>query len=374
MIYLDNSATTYPKPDIVYDAINYASRNIAFNAGRGTYKKANEATNLITLAREKIGDLVNCSSENVVFLSSATESLNLIINGLRIKDNDNVYISPFEHNAIIRPLYNLKEKINFNIHILPFEEKTWQIKNDVLINMFARNKPNFIFLSQVSNVTGFIAPYQEIFKKGKEYGSINILDSAQSFGILNPNKAYVDFIIFAGHKSLYASLGVAGFINVNDYKLDVIKSGGNGSYSLNPKMPENTYRRYESGTPNIIAIYSLIKSIEWLKDNNVLSHEIELVKYCLEKMREIDKIKVYMPPIDKNLGIISFNVDGYTPDEVGDILSDEFDICVRTGYHCSPLVHEFIGTKELGGTVRVSFGAFNTKKDIDALISALETL
>ncbi len=374
MIYLDNSATTYPKPDIVYDAINYASRNIAFNAGRGTYKKANEAMNLITLAREKIGDLVNCSSENVVFLSSATESLNLIINGLRIKDNDNVYISPFEHNAIIRPLYNLKEKINFNIHILPFEEKTWQIKNDVLINMFARNTPNFIFLSHVSNVTGFIAPYQEIFKKGKEYGSINILDSAQSFGVLNPNKAYIDFIIFAGHKSLYASLGVAGFINVNDYKLDIIKSGGNGSYSLNPKMPENTYRRYESGTPNIIAIYSLIKSIEWLKDNNVLSHEIVLVKYCLEKMREIDKIKIYMPPIDKNLGIISFNVDGYSPDEVGDILSDEFDICVRTGYHCSPLVHEFIGTKELGGTIRVSFGAFNTKEDIDALISALETL
>lgn len=374
MIYLDNSATTYPKPDIVYDAINYASRNIAFNAGRGAYRKANEAENIISLARKKVGDLVKCNSENVVFLSSATEALNLIINGLGIKENDNVYISPFEHNAIIRPLYNLKEKINFNMYILPFEEKNWQIKEEVLINMFARNKPNYIFLSQVSNVTGFIVPYQEIFKKGKEYGSINVLDSAQSFGVLNPNKLNVDFIIFAGHKSLYASLGVAGFINVNDYKLDVIKSGGNGSHSLNHKMPDNTYRRYESGTLNIIAIYSLIKSIEWLQVNNVLSHDNELVKYCLEKMNKVDKIKVYMPPIDKNLGIISFNIDGYSPDEVGNILSDEFDICVRTGYHCSPLVHDLIKTKELGGTVRVSFGAFNTKEDVDALINALESL
>lgn len=374
MIYLDNSATTYPKPESVYNAIDYASRNLAFNAGRGTYKKSNEAMNIITLAREKVGDLVSCDSENVTFLSSATESLNLIINGLGIKENDNVYISPFEHNAVVRPLYNLKDKIKFNIYILPFQRKNWQIQSDVLANMFARNNPNYIFISQVSNVTGFITPYQEIFKKGKEYDSINILDSAQSFGVLNPNKIYVDFIVFAGHKSLYASLGVAGFINVNDYRLNIIKSGGNGSDSLNYKMPENSYKRYESGTQNIIAIYSLIKSIEWLKSNDILSHEHILVNYCLEKMKKLDKIRIYIPPIDKNLGIISFNVDGYAPDEVGNILADEFDICVRTGYHCSPLIHDFLETKEIGGTVRISFGAFNTKEDVNALVNALETL
>lgn len=374
MIYLDNSATTYPKPDVVYDAVNYASKNLAFNAGRGSYKKANQAMDVINLAREKVADLINCNSENVVFLSSATEALNLIINGLGIKENDNIYISPFEHNAIIRPLYNLKEKVNFNIHILPFDKNSWEIKNDVLTNMFARFKPNYIFVSHVSNVTGFITPYKEIFEKGKKYGSVNILDSAQSFGVLNPDKAYVDFVVFAGHKSLYASLGVAGFINVNDYKLNIVKSGGNGSHSLNPKMPDNTYRRYEAGTHNIVAIYSMIKSIDWLKENDVLAHESKLLKYCLEKFGEMNKINVYIPPFEKTLGIISFNVDGYSSEEVGDILSDEFDICVRTGYHCSPLVHDFIGTKELGGTVRVSFGAFNTLEEIDALVNALKTL
>ena len=374
MIYFDNSATTYPKPEVVYDAINFASRNLAFNAGRGTYKKANDAMNIINLARKNIADLVNSDSENVAFFSSATESLNIIINGLGIKENDNVYISPFEHNAIIRPLYNLMEKIKFNIHILPFDNKTWQIKNDILTNMFARNNPNYIFISHVSNVTGYIVPYQEIFKKGKEYGSINIVDCAQSFGIINPQKNNCDFIVFAGHKSLYASFGIAGFINVNDYKLNIVKSGGNGSNSLNHKMPEGSYRRYESGTQNIIAIYSIIKSIDWLKEIDLQSHERELVTYFLEKLQKNDKIKIYMPPLDKNLGIVSFNVDGYSPEEVGNILSDEFDICVRTGYHCSPLVHDFIETKENGGTVRVSFGACNTKEEINVLIDALNTL
>ncbi|MFR1524208.1 MAG: aminotransferase class V-fold PLP-dependent enzyme [Bacilli bacterium] len=374
MIYFDNSATTYPKPEVVYEAIDYASRNLAFNAGRGTYNKANTAMEVINSTRKMIGSLVNCNSDSVTFLSSATEALNLIINGLNIQENENVYISPFEHNAIIRPLYNLKEKINFNIYILPFNKKTWKLEEEIMVNMFARNNPKYIFISQVSNVTGFITPYQEIFKKGKQYGSINILDSAQSFGIINPNKTNVDFIVFAGHKSLYASLGVAGFINVNDFRLEVVKSGGNGSHSLNKKMPETTYRRYESGTPNIVAIYSLQKSIEWLKNQDVYNHESNLVNYCLKEMMKLEKIKTYLPPDKQSLGIISFNVDGYTPEEVGDILSDEFDICVRTGFHCSPIVHDFLETKERGGTIRLSFGAFNTSDEIDILIEALKTL
>lgn len=374
MIYLDNSATTFPKPDVVYEAIDYASRNLAFNAGRGTYKQATQASDLISLAREKVSDLVNCNSNGVTFFSSATEALNIIINGLGIKNNDNVYISPFEHNAIIRPLYNLKKTINFNIYILPFDKDTWELQNDVLKNMFARNNPNYIFISHVSNVTGFILPYQDIFSNGKKYGSINILDSAQSFGILNPKIEFIDFIVFAGHKSLYASFGIAGFININDYKLNIIKSGGNGSESLNHNMPNSTYKRYESGSQNIIAIYSLITSIDWLKQNNIFSHECELVRYCFEKMRKNSKIKIYLPPIDKNLGIISFNIDGYSPEEVGSILSDEYDICVRTGYHCSPLVHDFLDTKDIGGTIRISFGAFNTINEIDILIEALDSL
>lgn len=374
MIYLDNSATTYPKPDVVYEGINYASKHLAFNAGRGNYKEANEALKIIELTRQNVGGLVKVNKNNVVFLSSATEALNQIINGLQINENDNIYISPFEHNSIIRPLHNLQKKINFKIHIIPFNFEKWELKNEEMLNMFACYNPNYVFISHVSNVTGYILPYEKIFMASKSYKAINILDSAQAFGVLNPQIDNCDFIVFAGHKSLYASFGIAGFINVNDIVLDITKSGGNGSDSLNPEMPAHTYRRYESGTPNVIAIYSLLKSVEWLKQQNIYEHEKELVTYCLEKMKNNKKIKVYSPMAEKNLGIISFNVVGYTAEDVGVILSDEFDICVRTGYHCSPLVHNFIGTNEIGGTVRISFSAFNNYEEIDSLINALNTL
>ena len=373
MIYLDNSATTYPKPEEVYRALDYANRNLAFNAGRGDYFQSKQAFNLIDAARKQIASFIGAKKEQVTFTSSATESLNIIINGLDIKDGDNVYISPFEHNAIIRPLYNLKKNIDFNILILPFSNKM-VLDEERLSNIFAINNPAFVFVSHVSNVTGIILPYQKIFEMSKKYMSVNILDSAQSYGILNPYKENTDFIIFAGHKSLYASFGVAGFISVTNLKLKITKSGGNGSDSRNHYMPENNYERYESGSQNVVAIYGLKTSCEWLKRTNVLEHEVKLTRYLLSKLKTISKITIYTPEDETDvLGIISFNVDGYSPDDVGDILSSEFGICVRTGFHCSPFIHDLIKTVEIGGTVRVSIGAKKKKKDIDSLIDALKT-
>lgn len=134
MRYFDNSATTFPKPECVYEALDYANRNLAFNAGRGQYQKAVDAENYIQSARKEIASFINCDYKCVTFLASATESLNLIINGLDISNGDNIYISPFEHNAIIRPLYNLKEKIDFNIIMMPFDNKTWKVDEQKLIN------------------------------------------------------------------------------------------------------------------------------------------------------------------------------------------------------------------------------------------------
>ena len=373
MIYFDNSATTYPKPECVYEALDYANRNLAFNAGRGQYQKAVDAENYILSARKEIASFVDCDFKCVTFLSSATESLNLIINGLNIKNGDNVYISPFEHNAIIRPLYNLKEKINFNIYIIPFDNKTWLLDEEKLENMFSLHNPKAVLISSVSNVTGYKIPYNKIFKISSKYNSINVLDCAQSFGVLPTEKENVDFVIFAGHKTLYASFGIAGFINFNNIKLEITKSGGNGSDSLNYKMPDNYYERYESGSANIVAIYGLLKSCEWLKKNNVLEKELDNTNYLLNKLKEINNIKLYLPKNEDIISIVSIIVDGYKPDEVASILQDEFDICVRSGFHCSPYVHDFIGTTD-GGTVRISLGAFNKKEEIDCLIDALNTL
>ncbi len=373
MIYLDNSATTFPKPECVYQAMDYANRNLAFNAGRGSYGKAIEAADVILEARRNIADFAKCTSDEVVFTSSATESLNLIINGLPLKDGDNVYISPFEHNAIVRPLYNLKKQINFNIFVLPFDKETWEIDEEKMTNMFAINSPAAVLISHVSNVTGFELPYQKIFEHSKMYYSINVLDSAQCFGISNPCMKNIDFCVFAGHKSLYATFGIAGFINHTNLILKVIKSGGNGADSLNHEMPKDGYAHYESGSPNVVACYGLIKSCQWLRTQNILENEKKLTFYLINKMSALKSVKMYLPKNKQVLGIVSLNVAEYTPLDVGNILFEDFGICVRTGYHCSPFVHDFLGTKEIGGTVRISLGAFNTKEDIDNLYIALES-
>lgn len=374
MIYLDNAATTYPKPEAVYDAVNYASRNLAFNAGRGGYEESRTASKVINDTRASVATLVKTNSENVVFTSSATESLNLIINGLSIENGDVVYISPFEHNAIVRPLYLLKEKVDFQIEILPFDNKNWEPELNKIADMFSFKKPKAVLVSQISNVTGLLLDYENIFDLSKKYGSINILDSAQSLGEINPNLANCDYCVFAGHKTLYSIFGIAGFIICGDHKLTLTKSGGNGSDSLNHYMPLKGYARYESGSPNVIAIYSLLKSIEWLKANYDYEKEIKLTHYLIDKMSSIPKVKLFLPENKNVFGIVSFAVEGYTSDDVASILSEEFDIKVRSGFHCSPFVHSFIGSEDYKGTVRISLGAFNTSEDIDKLYDALLTL
>lgn len=167
MIYLDNSATTFPKPEEVYKALDYANRNLAFNAGRGNYKKAQEVTKIIDETRASIASLVNLSAENVAFLSSATECLNIIINGLQLDDGDVIYISPFEHNAIVRPLFEIKKEKNIEIELIPFDKATWHPNLKKLDEMMAIKKPKAVFLSQISNVTGLMIDYLNVFELAK---------------------------------------------------------------------------------------------------------------------------------------------------------------------------------------------------------------
>ncbi len=375
MIYLDNSATTFPKPEEVYKALDFANRNLAFNSGRGNYKKAQEVTKIIDETREEIASLVNADANNVAFLSSATECLNVVINGLQLDDGDVVYISPFEHNAIVRPLFEIQKEKKIEIILIPFDKKTWHPDLKKLDEMMAIKKPKAVFVSQISNVTGLMLDYENIFELAKKYQGLTVLDSAQAFGVVNPNLKNVDFCVFAGHKSLYSSFGIAGIIAKDFSLLNVTKSGGTGSDSLNHYMPEKGYGRVEAGSPNIVAIYGLHESIKWLKNNDVFKHERTLTSLLINRLRDIEDIVIYMPEKDDDLlGIVSINIEGYSPADIGSILSNEFDIAVRTGYHCSPFVHEFIGSNKFNGTVRISLGAFNTENDIDKLIEALNTL
>lgn len=375
MIYFDNASTTYPKPESVYKALDYANRNLAFNAGRGLYPTASNALSAIEEAREAVASLVKRPKEDVTFLSGATEALDLIINGLDFNDGDCVYISPFEHNAIVRPLYELQKRVNIEILTLPFSKETYLPEIDKIESMMSFKKPKAVFLSQVSNVIGLQIDYLPIFDIAKKYNAYTILDSAQALGVVNPDLRNTDFCVFSGHKTLYSSFGVGGFISSKAGDLSVIKSGGNGSDTFNHYMPKSGHEHIEAGSENVVAIYGLVESVKWLKENDVLSHEQSLAEYFMKQIENNKKIHIYRKGDVKNYtGIVSINVDGYLSTEVGSILSDEYDICVRTGYHCAPFIHDFIDSLPYQGTVRVSFSTFNTIEEVNALIKALESL
>lgn len=376
MVYLDNAATTFPKPEEVYLALDRANREYGFNSGRGSYKKAKEISRIIDETREKVGNLVGTDKNKVIFSTSATEALNIIIFGLDWKKGDNVYVSPFEHNSVMRPLYEIQKRFEINIIQIPFDKQTWELEKEEFNDMLTLNKPKCIVCSSKSNVTGYKLPIKDIFEISKRYCSINILDASQSFGVdKSISRENTDFIVFAGHKSLYASFGIAGFININNLFLKSYIFGGTGSESLNLEMPKTGANHLEAGSKNIVAIYGLHESINWVKNNKIEEKEKELFNYLYRALIKNKKIVIYVPSdIEKCCGILSFNVQGYMAEDVGDILDEEFDICVRTGYHCCPYIHEFIGSKEYNGTIRVSVNYFNTIEDIDKLVEALNTL
>ncbi|MFA7032278.1 MAG: aminotransferase class V-fold PLP-dependent enzyme, partial [Bacilli bacterium] len=367
MIYLDNAATTYPKPACVYEAVNKGMLHYSFNSGRGSYKAATNTFKMIEETRQKIGSLIKVSSRSVIFTSSATESLNNIIYGLNLVKSDTVFVSPFEHNAVIRTLKN----VGCSIVVMPFDRKTWKLDYEKLNDLYVLKHPKATIISHISNVTGFELPYEQIFKLSHQYKSINVLDCAQSFGIYSVSPVDADFIVFAGHKSLYAMFGIAGYININQMPLAIYKAGGTGSDSLNEEMPADFPYRYEAGSMNSVGIYSLNISLSYLSTKKFDIMENSLTKYLIDKLSEVDKVLIYLPESTMSRGIVSFNIQGYSADEVGTILSEDYDICVRTGYHCAPLIHDFIGSKPYHGTVRVSLGIFNTKEEIDFLINAI---
>jgi len=376
-IYLDNAATTFPKSEAVYKAMDDANRRFAVNAGRGSYKLAREANAIIDDTKERLLRLVSASSTSkVVFTPSITISLNMILQGITWQKGDIVYVSPYEHNAVARTLEKVKNDFQIVVKLMPLTEK-FDIHLPLLESLFITDRPKCVCCTGVSNVTGYILPTKEIFKAAKECGAITILDSAQSLGIIEQKLDDIDFLAFAGHKTLYGPFGIGGFIDNSEVKLKQVIVGGTGSNSLILSMPEETPNRYESSSPNIVAIAGLNAALKELDVNHNFEFEKELTEYAIEKLEKISNIRIYKSRIkDTQVGIISFNIrnSGLSADDIGNILDEEFGISVRTGYHCAPYIHSILGDIEYSGTVRIGLGKFNSKEDIDALCDALENI
>lgn len=377
MVYLDNAATTFPKPEVVYEAMDKMNREGAVNAGRGSYKLAQAASKLISETKELLRKLVHVDiSAAVVFSPSVTIAMNQIVNGLGLADRAVVYVSPYEHNAVARSVHELAKKKNLLVKEIPINADL-EIDLEKMKYEFSKDKPNAVFCTHVSNVTGYILPVDRIFEEAKKYGSINVLDAAQSMGLvqIRADLMQVDLIAFAGHKTLYGPFGIGGFINVSGIPLDVFISGGTGSDSLNLEMPSGKETRYESSSCNIVAVEGLNAALKVIDPDACMEHERKLGDYLIEKLSEIKSVKMFLPKDrSAHVGIVSFVVEGYSSEDIGMILDEDFDIAVRTGYHCAPYIHKYLKDESTLGTVRVGLGQFTNKQDIDQLINAIGEL
>lgn len=375
MIYLDNAATTFPKPNVVYEAMDTMGRKGAVNAGRGAYKLAREASHLITETKQLLREMLHVDiSAAVVFTPSVTIAMNQIVNGLSLRDNATIYISSYEHNAVARTVFHLSKSKKIQIKELPIKLDSLEIDLEKMKYEFSKDKPDVVLCTHVSNVTGYILPIREIFNEAKKYESTTILDSAQSLGLIDvePYELKADIIAFAGHKTLYGPLGIGGFVNVSNVPLCVYISGGTGSDSLNLEMPEGSESRYESASSNIVAIAGLNAALKVLDQKRIFEHEKELLDYAYDKLSKIDELRICMPQNhEQYVGIISFIVEGVDSENVGMILDEDFDIAVRTGYHCAPYIHKYLKDESSLGTVRIGLGQFSTKEEVDKLVAAI---
>lgn len=373
MAYFNNAATTFPKPEVVYSFMDSYYRKTGINIGRSG---VNTEGRLLDENRMLMTDLFHCPSKKVVFVSSATEALNIILQGLTIGDNFNIYISPFEHNAVMRVINYLQTIYKLNIHELSVDKKTLRYDIEKIKYQFTENRPNIVIISHASNVCGILAPIEDICTMSKQYGAINIVDMCQTAGAIeiDLSKNIYDFNVFAGHKTLYGPFGVSGFICNGDIKLKPLIYGGTGLDSANITVPETIPERFEVGSQNILAIAGLNASLRWIKEvgiNNIFEKEMSNRYKLINVLEKYNNINIvgYIPD-NEYIGVISCIFDGYSSDNIGQILNEQ-GIQVRTGLHCSPLAHKFLGTFP-EGTVRFSISYFNSDSDFELLEAALD--
>ena len=388
MLYFDNAATTYPKPEQVYKEMDRLTRECAVNSGRGSYKKAENASAVINETRKKVSEFMGAeNAEDVIFTSSATEAANRVLRGYGFEENMTVYVSPYEHNAVMRTLEALRKEKKFKIKVLETDEKGYLNLEDIEYQ-FMCDEPDFVCRNLASNVTGYVLPAARVADMAKEYGAIVLADAAQAAGNIEINlkETNIDILIFAGHKSMYGLFGVGGFITNSrifdrDKNITPVIFGGNGEDSLNLELSERGISRYEVGSPNIAAIGTLKTAIDTIEKDlsGTQERENRLLKYLIEKLEDIDGIHIFQKPeteeeFQNHIAVLSIGFEKYMSDDAGTILDGEYDIAVRTGYHCAPLVHDVIGSKRYGGTVRISMGRFTTKEDVDELVAAVRDM
>lgn len=376
MIYVDNGATTFPKPKIVTDKIMECSLGYAGNPGRSGHKLAMKMDLEIYETREKICKLINGTEVlNVIFTFNATDSLNLAIKGV-LEKGDHVVTTSMEHNSVLRPLNQLRKDGIIDLSIIYADNKGY-IKPQKIFDAVTTNT-KMIVTTHMSNVFGTIVDIKSIGEFCRDNNILYLVDAAQSIGVLDIDvqDMNIDLLAFPGHKALFGPMGTGALYIKEGIKVKPLKQGGTGSYSHSIDQPELYPDSLESGTPNGVGIIALGKGIDFINQvglENIRNHEISLKNHFVDLLKDNDDIILYGTLDDRQGAVVSLNVKNIDSSEVSYILSDEFDIYTRPGFHCAPLAHKSLGTDELGA-IRFSFGYFNTIEEVEQCANALKNI
>lgn len=378
VIYLDNAASSWPKPDATWQAMEHFMRNIGANPGRSGHRLSIEAGRILMDAREALAELFGAEDPlRIVFTRNATESLNLAIRGL-LRAGDHCITSSMEHNSVMRPLRAL-EKRGVNVTIISCSSKGELDPQE--IEKAIQSNTRLIVITHASNVTGTLMPIDEVGKIARTYGVFFCIDAAQTAGAypISVEEMHIDLLAFTGHKSLYGPQGIGGlYIRKGlEKELEPLMRGGTGSRSEFQEQPDFMPDKYESGTPNTVGIAGLGAGARFILAQGVVqirAKEQALTRILIEGLQSIPGTSVYgSRDAERQVAIVSFNIAGLTPSEITMELDEEFGIMSRPGLHCAPAAHQTINTFPQG-TVRLSAGYFTTEEEIASSLEAVGSI
>ena len=371
LIYLDNAATTFPKPRSVTEAVRECMTNVGGNPGRGSHQLSKSAAELVFDTREAAAKLFNAEAENVVFTMNATHALNYAIKGLA-RMGCHILIDNYSHNAVYRPVVALAKAGVCTFDIYDASGSTDMVIADISKKL--RNNTTIVIATHQSNICSKVLPIKEIGQYCNKRGIYFIVDGSQSAGHIkiNVKDSHISSLCLPGHKGLFGPMGVGLLVSEDGVKYRTIIEGGAGIASLDANMPDELPERMEAGTLPLPAIAGLLAGIRFVREigeENIHAYEKMLTSIIEREAASLERVKIYG---DSGGSVISFNVKGYTPSQVGEHLS-RVGICVRTGYHCAPIAHKTARTFE-EGSVRAGVSYLNRPSDMYGLISVLRQL
>jgi cysteine desulfurase / selenocysteine lyase len=379
VVYLDNAATSWPKPPAVVAAMGRFLGEVGANPGRSGHRLSVEATRVVFAARETVADLLGIGDPlRVIFTANATHALNLALAGL-LRPGDHMVTTSMEHNSVMRPLRALEAK-GTALSVVPCSREG--LLDPAEVERAIRPETVMIAMTHASNVVGTLLPVEQVAAIARKHGLLLLVDAAQSAGAvpLSMEKLGIDLLAITGHKALYGPSGTGGLLigkRVDLSRMQPLVRGGTGSESEAEIQPAFLPDAFESGTLNVVGLAGLQAAIGWLVEQGVeelRSRETALTARLLEGLRDITEVRVYGPlDASKQLPVVSFTIGGRDLAEVGSRLDEQFGVAVRVGLQCSPAAHKTIGTFP-EGTIRLSLGAFTTAEDVDYAVAAVRAV